>query len=481
MNSTEILNSGKLFCAKTNLAKREFAEDLDPLRDEFKKDRDRILYSKEFRRLSGKTQVFVAGFDDNMRTRLTHTLEVAHISKAMSSNLGLNSNLAEAIALGHDVGHTPFGHVGERTLNMFMNGCIRVDNMPTDFSCCAGFKHNLQGLRVLKTLEKITPRYDGLNLTNYTLWGISNHTDLKYKQCGFYSELENKCLNRNEFDTCPLNGLTELSVYDELIASVNEGRTFEAMVVQYADEIAQRHHDIEDGLYAGLLTPSEMIDKIHDFFSSYTIPNRSELELLRSINSSVIAADKSTFLSRLSSFLIGFYRIVYAKHFAYRFKSLHKNFDCKSESFTKDQILKLFKDFDEINDEDFDDFIQRDKEFKKFLSSRVIFSETAQIMDEKADYLIKQLFISYVRNPKLLPDNTIRLIIEDYSGNKVEVDFDCRNKLNALLFQNNEKRDPKFIRLINRKVCDYIAGMTDQYALDQYSKLFGTNNFRKGM
>lgn len=125
--------------------------DKHEFRSDFQRDRDRILYSREFRRLSGKTQVFITGADDHMRTRLTHTLEVAQIAETIAMRLGLDTMLTVAIAYGHDVGHTPFGHIGERTLNHIMNGCfkyygynekgvLKEDNK--------GFKHNLQGVRV---------------------------------------------------------------------------------------------------------------------------------------------------------------------------------------------------------------------------------------------------------------------------------------------------------------------------------------------
>ena len=153
-----------------------------PYRDEFQRDRDRILYSKEFRRLSGKTQVFLTTSHDHVRTRLTHTLEVSQISRVTANNLSLDPALAEAIALGHDVGHTPFGHVGEKTLSLIMSNCDQLanfqDSMKTEDK---GFKHNLQSLRVTCDLEELYGK-TGLNLTNFTLWGIQNHTK---KQMGF--------------------------------------------------------------------------------------------------------------------------------------------------------------------------------------------------------------------------------------------------------------------------------------------------------
>lgn len=167
---------GEVFAAREDDSIRIHYEAEHAIRGKFERDRDRILYSKAFRRLSGKTQVFLSGKDDHIRNRLTHTLEVSQISRTISKVLGLNETLTEAIALGHDLGHTPFGHVGERTLNYIMCGCDKL----RDFSECLdsenGFKHNWQGLRVVTDLEK-SNLYKGLNLTRYTLWGILNHSN----------------------------------------------------------------------------------------------------------------------------------------------------------------------------------------------------------------------------------------------------------------------------------------------------------------
>ena len=139
-------------------------------RGDFAIDRDRFLYSKAFRRLSDKTQVFFSDEIKDLRTRLTHTLEVNQIAKTIVTSLGCNLDLTEAIALGHDVGHTPFGHIGERTLSLIMNNCEQLGIVVADKNM--GFKHNLQSLRVLCELE------GDLNLPKYTLWGIVNHSGL---------------------------------------------------------------------------------------------------------------------------------------------------------------------------------------------------------------------------------------------------------------------------------------------------------------
>ncbi len=156
-------------------------------RNEFMRDRDRILYSKAFRRLAGKTQVYLSGVDDHKRTRLTHTLEVSQIARSISSALRLDSDLTEAIALGHDLGHTPYGHVGERTLHEIMTPHLNhelgnfcpLNNESSDianrYNAYLGFKHNLQSLKNAMVLEKNYGDY-GLDLTNFTLFGIQRES-----------------------------------------------------------------------------------------------------------------------------------------------------------------------------------------------------------------------------------------------------------------------------------------------------------------
>lgn len=177
----------------------------------FQKDRDRILHSKAFRRLDEKAQVFPAFFGDHYRTRLTHTLEVAQISRDICRKLGLNEDLAEAIALAHDLGHPPFGHTGESTLNEIMK----------EFG--GHFEHNEQSKRVVSKLEKLYPNFDGLNLTFEVLEGLEKH--------------------RTSWDR------PESTRF-------RQGKTvmhFEGQVVNIADEIAYTNHDMDDGLRSGIL------------------------------------------------------------------------------------------------------------------------------------------------------------------------------------------------------------------------------------
>lgn len=183
---------------------RKNQEDECNLRTDFQRDRDRILHSKAFRRLKHKTQVFLSPFNDHFRTRLTHTLEVSQIARTIARALDLNEDLAEAISLGHDLGHTPFGHCGEGVLNELMPG---------------GFHHNLQSVRVVEVLEN-------LNLCQETVDGILTHT------WGF------------------------------------EPKTPEAQVVQLADKIAYINHDIEDSIRAGIIAESDLPKDCINYFSS---------------------------------------------------------------------------------------------------------------------------------------------------------------------------------------------------------------------
>ena len=228
----------------------------DSIRDNYQIDRDRILYSKAFRRLRGKTQVFIAGYDDHVRNRLSHTLEVSQIARTISKALSLNETLTEAIALGHDLGHTPFGHVGERVLNDISYGRLVL---PEKKYCHEendhGFKHNWQSVRVACNLEYHNISYPGLNLTNETLWGFLHHSKLTFKK-----------------DKVPFFETN----YKKLLPDENYW-TFEAMIVAVADEIAQRHHDIEDGLITGILDKDNLIEELNSHFSTFRDDNLNQI------------------------------------------------------------------------------------------------------------------------------------------------------------------------------------------------------------
>jgi len=202
---------------------RRHAEDPAPTRNDFQRDRDRIVHSTAFRRLVYKTQVFLNHEGDLFRTRLTHSLEVAQLGRSIARSLGLNEDLVEAVALAHDLGHTPFGHAGQDTLNACMQ----------EFG---GFEHNLQSLRVVDFLEERYPAFDGLNLTFETREGILKH-----------------CARRNAL-------LIEAQEPGGIAHRFLNGTqpSLEAQLCNLADAIAYNAHDIDDGVRSGLLTLSQM-------------------------------------------------------------------------------------------------------------------------------------------------------------------------------------------------------------------------------
>ena len=182
--------------------KRKYREEEDKFRTPFQRDRDRIIHSKSFRRLKGKTQVFVAHYGDHFRTRLSHSLEVSQIARDISRSLGLNEDLSESIALAHDLGHTPFGHAGEETLNQILNKYQK------------SFEHNQQSREIVEKLELRYPNFPGLNLTQAVIEGLSKHQ----------------------------------TYFDNQGKKIEKFPHLEAEVVNLADEIAYLNHDVDDGL-----------------------------------------------------------------------------------------------------------------------------------------------------------------------------------------------------------------------------------------
>ncbi|MEO5658779.1 MAG: deoxyguanosinetriphosphate triphosphohydrolase [Polaromonas sp.] len=215
---------------------RRIAEPVAPTRSDFQRDRDRIVHSTAFRRLVYKTQVFLNHEGDLFRTRLTHSLEVAQLGRSIARTLRLNEDLVEAIALAHDLGHTPFGHAGQDALN----ACLQRHNPNS-----AGFEHNLQSLRVVDTLEERYPAYDGLNLTFETREGILKHCSKR---------------NARHIEAREPGGVAHRFVDQLETAPVSRQPSLEAQLANLADEIAYNAHDIDDGVRSGLLSLAQLED-----------------------------------------------------------------------------------------------------------------------------------------------------------------------------------------------------------------------------
>ena len=265
---------------------RLFAERPSKTRSPFRRDCDRVIHSTAFRRLKHKTQVFVFHEGDHYRTRLTHSLEVAQIARALARQLGLDEDLTEALALAHDLGHPPFGHAGERALD----ACMQAHG---------GFDHNAQTLRVVTSLEHRYPEFDGLNLTWETLEGIVKHN-------GPLAERSGAAVGRYRDHGIP-SGISDYTwTYDLELWSF---ASLEAQVAAIADDIAYDAHDIDDGLRAGLFTVDDLqimpltAAIIADIAGHYPDldDDRRGAELVRELISYLIGAVVSESRSRLQA------------------------------------------------------------------------------------------------------------------------------------------------------------------------------------
>lgn len=511
-----------IFCTQSEEAKRIISEDTHQIRDDFSRDRDRIMYSKSFRRLSGKTQIFLVGRDDHARTRLTHSLEVSQISRTIAKALGLNEILVEAIALGHDMGHTPFGHVGERMLDKIMRGCypIRDFNTIEDIQGAEGFKHNWQGIRVAAKLEP------PLNLTKQTLWGILHHSSLKYKPCDKKQVVgdENMCLFKHEYNKkCEQVNQEDLTFYTNMDMYYGDKKyqiydeikgywTFEAYIVAVADEIAQRHHDIEDAIEFNLVTLEDLTDTIGKIMGMMSeedliayknqpqVKGNFEWESLieeneknfENVQHNISIDNKDIFEGYLSKFIVNCLTSDIIYNIKYLFKSLEVEFEIKSrEDFVAkkaqigERVGSIFKDTTFFSD----DMKKRDKKIQSFLSDRILNSQEAQKMDGIGQYILRETFKAYLVNPQLLPNKTLIKFYKNYyqleyqekwqeklmekglmdtETKKIKVG-EIRNDINK---EHYKEKIPNYKNALLRTISDYIAGMTDKYIMDRHKEFY---------
>jgi dGTPase len=350
---------------------RVYPENEHPYRTAYQRDRDRIIHTTAFRRLEYKTQVFVNTEGDYYRTRLTHTLEVAQIGRTLARTLAANEDLAETVCLVHDIGHPPFGHSGEHTLNTLMH-----DH--------GGFDHNQQALRVVQQLEHRYPEWPGLNLTYEVREGIVKH--------------------ETEYDT---------QSYAADFAPHLRG-LLEAQIANAADEIAYNAHDLDDGLRAGLFAPRDL----------------AGLELWEKMIASVGWNGQDfddLWRHRLIRRLIGLEVTDVAQATERRLAAAG---------------VKSIEDLQALthNVIGFSDELQRvNRGLKDFLYNRMYRHYRVTRMQTKADRLLSELFSAYTAEPRTLPES---------ARQRIETDG------------------------LHRAVCDYLAGMTDRFALDEHAKMF---------
>ncbi|MFP4055408.1 MAG: deoxyguanosinetriphosphate triphosphohydrolase [Candidatus Brocadiia bacterium] len=350
---------------------RSHAEEEHPLRTVYQRDRDRVIHSTAFRRLEYKTQVFVNHEGDYYRTRLTHTLEVAQISRTIARIMGLNEDLTEAIALAHDLGHTPFGHSGEEELNEQMR-----DH--------GGFEHNRHGLRVVDLLERRYPNFPGLNLSHEVREAMAKHT------------------TRHDRPAIP--------EFDDGAQPV-----LEAQAVEVADEIAYNNHDLDDGLTAGLLERGEL-QELEAWTMAARILDRHQLGLPQTIR------DRQIIIH-----LINLQVTDLASTTGQRIADL----GVASAEEVRAAGHRLFAFSQEIH--------RQKAELEAFLHERLYQHYRVVRMMAKAKRFVRQLFQAYLTDTRQLPDDYRRAAHTDG---------------------------------LHRVICDYIAGMTDRFAQDEYKKLF---------
>jgi dGTPase len=362
---------------------RLHAETISTFRSPFQRDRDRIIHSSAFRRLKHKTQVFVEHEGDYYRTRLTHTIEVAQVARTIAGALGLNTDLAEAVALAHDLGHPPFGHTGEDALALLM-------------APYGGFDHNAQALRIVTRLERHYAGFDGLNLTWETLEGIAKHNG-------------------------PVSGALSYAmaeVNSQWDLELHSNASAEAQVAAVADDVAYNHHDLHDGLRAGLFSEADLADlpvvgpafaEVDRLFARLE-PSRRRHEALRRVFGVMVEDVIAVAQNRIAAL-------------GPRSVADIRALDGPIIRFSKPLYQNL-------------------KAIKGFLFTRMYRAPSVVVERQRVTAMVNALFPLYLQRPELLPADWHA----DVAAARGETE-------------------------LARVVLDYVAGMTDRFAIQEYGRL----------
>ncbi|MGE0828548.1 MAG: deoxyguanosinetriphosphate triphosphohydrolase [Hyphomonadaceae bacterium] len=372
---------------------RLHAEPESAHRSPFERDRDRVIHASAFRRLKGKTQVFIAHEGDHYRTRLTHSLEVAQIARAVARRLGLDVDLAEVCALAHDIGHPPFGHTGEDVLD----------------SCMAkfgGFDHNAQTLRVLTKLERRYPVFDGLNLAWETLEGVVKHNGPLLRQGMDLSEI-------------PAAIVEYVAGHDLEIAT---WPGLEAQVAAHADDVAYNNHDVDDGLRAGLFSLAELRESVP-----------MVARVAATIEADYADLPEDRFNAELVRRLIG----VLVDDLVWETNRRLESARPQSAEDVRAAGRGLAGFSDEMN--------SAQSELRRFLMARMYRHWKVNRSRSQAKRILRDLFKLFLEEPETLPPAW-------------QAPGDDLNRT-------------------ARRVCDYIAGMTDDYAIEEHRRLFSMERF----
>ncbi len=358
---------------------RFFKEKRTNLRNDFQRDRDRIIHSTAFRRLKHKTQVFVNTSGDHFRTRITHSLEVSQIARTLSKFFNLNEDLSETLSLAHDLGHTPFGHAGEEALNKCMKNY-------------GGFDHNIQTLRIITILENRYYQFKGLNLSIETIDGLIKH-------------------NGPIKDLTKINRILGKGFFKKKI-NFKTNSSLEAQIASISDDIAYNSHDLEDGLKSNLFKLSDLknisiLNKIilkhkkkQKKYSIDIIIRQIIREIINEMVSDVIKTTKKNLKKN-------------------RIMKLNDVYNSKKQIVTFSDKMKKF-----------------DNQIKSFLRKKMYYHQKVHSKTNLGRKIITKIFIKIRKNPKKF------INIKKYNSENLE-----------------------------RTICDYIAGMTDRYAINLYTKI----------
>ncbi len=354
---------------------RVHAEDPPEWRTHFQRDRDRVIHSRSFRRLEYKTQVFLNGSGDHLRTRLTHTMEVAGITRNIARALRLNEDLAETIALAHDLGHSPFGHCGEKTLDTLMRAH-------------GGFEHNRQSLRVVDLLEQKYPRFPGLNLSWEVREGLTKHAEALSTPAGCRGAL-----------------------------TTFRSPSLEAQVANLADEITYYSHDLDDGLDSGLLSETKLRRDVPVWRQAADLVRRRHGKLpdecRRSFTVRTIIDEQVRDVVTTAERLI-------------RSAALQSADDARQLA---RPLIRYSPERRRLN-----------LQLRKYLYRNLYFNPVVHGPNQRAVRMLGELFRHLLEHPELMGDASRRRIATDG---------------------------------LHRAVCDYLAGMTDRYAIQEHERAFG--------
>ena len=390
------------------------------MRSVFQRDRDRIIHCTAFRRLKHKTQVFIAHTGDYHRTRLTHSMEVAQLARSMANHLRLNEALTEALALGHDLGHPPFGHAGEEALNAVMK------------EYGGGFDHNAQSLRIVTALEERYAEFDGLNLSWECLEGIAKHNGPLCRKALRNKALRGKALRRKALRGKALRNKAQNGQQDSLPYAVRAYAQHqdlaldcwpgaEAQLAALADDIAYNNHDLDDGLRLGLLQFEPLFDLPEIGTAARAVrqkypdlsPARRRHETVRRVIHAMVSDVAAETQRQIARHKIAHVRQIYE---------------------LDEPVVRFSPRMEESN-----------RVIKKFLYQHMYRHHLVTASMSKARRLIARLFALYCAEPELLPPRWQQKCAAKTSDSRQET---------------------------ARTVCDYIAGMTDRFASAEYQRHF---------